>query len=135
MTLICVIMGAPTRDSRNEAAKAALDFGFANYSLYTSPPLEINGYPVLHGCASECDLRSGQFTALIPKSAGDGIVSETVLPEELSAPLSVEKSVGTVRYYLDGDVIGESGIYPVKDCEEITFSSLFSALLKSFLMI
>lgn len=33
--LIAVIMGSDTRDTRNAAAKSLLDFGFANYSVYT----------------------------------------------------------------------------------------------------
>jgi D-alanyl-D-alanine carboxypeptidase (penicillin-binding protein 5/6) len=36
MTLIAVIMGAPTRDVRNDAARRLLDYGFANYALYRS---------------------------------------------------------------------------------------------------
>ncbi len=35
MHLIAVIMGAPTRDVRNEAAKTLLDWGFANYFVYS----------------------------------------------------------------------------------------------------
>ena len=38
MHLIAVIMGAPTRDIRNAEAAKLLDWGFANYSLYTYPP-------------------------------------------------------------------------------------------------
>lgn len=37
MTLICVIMGAANRDTRNAAAASLLDWGFANYALYTCP--------------------------------------------------------------------------------------------------
>ena len=33
MHLIAVVMGAPTRDIRNAAAKELLDYGFAGYSL------------------------------------------------------------------------------------------------------
>ena len=36
MHLICVIMGAETRDERNAIATKLLDYGFANYSLYTA---------------------------------------------------------------------------------------------------
>ena len=44
--LVAVVMGARTRDERNEAARTLLDFGFANYSLYERSSEFIEKIPV-----------------------------------------------------------------------------------------
>jgi repressor LexA len=41
MHLIAVVMGAQTRDERNEAARTMLDFGFSNYALLRESEAEL----------------------------------------------------------------------------------------------
>ena len=44
MQLIAVIMASPTRDTRNEAAKKLLDYGFANYRVVVWPRVRLGRF-------------------------------------------------------------------------------------------
>ena len=52
MHLCAVIMGSPSRDIRNEAAKALLDWGFANYYTYSDAGADAGKVPVRGGVDS-----------------------------------------------------------------------------------
>ena len=129
MTLICVIMGAPTKDSRNEAAKSAFNYGFANYALYKAEPVLIETVPVKRGTSSTCTLKSEGVEFLIPKGAQDSVKIDASYPDSLVAPLSRERDVGSVSYSVGDSVLAESRLFPAEDVGEIGFGSIFITLL------
>lgn len=135
MTLICVIMGAPTRDSRNEAAKKALDYGFANYALYRADGEEISDFPVLRGERETVNLNSGEFIYLGAKSSIGDIEISTELPECLTAPFKAGEAVGRIVYSIGDQVIGESEIKATEDIDEISYIGMLGKLIKKFLLI
>ena len=89
MTLIAVIMGAPTRDVRNDAARRLLDYGFANYALYRSEPKKWSSIPIVGGTEQFAEATLDGFSAVIKKSELSGVVCEISIPERISAPLSL----------------------------------------------
>ena len=104
VSLIAVIMAAPTRDARNNAAAALLDYGFANYAT-----LEVAGdsleLPVLGGVSDTVRLSYPTFIKTVPKGAEGRVTSSVELPEAIEAPLAAGDTVGCVRYTLDGEVL------------------------------
>ena len=48
MQLIAVVMGAPTRDERNAIAKELLDYGFANYSVWSQEESVVETAPLIN---------------------------------------------------------------------------------------
>ena len=134
MTLICVIMGAPTRDVRNEAAKKAFDYGFANYSLYKSEAFELSGIPVIRGKNDECNLTCEGFVRLISKSQVSNVKCETDIPDFLTAPLNKGDIVGKLTYSIGGDVIGEADIKLSSDVVEVGYFDVLLNLVKKLLL-
>ncbi len=125
--LIAVIMGSDTRDVRNEAAKQLLDYGFANYSVYTNSGGEAGEVRVMGGVTSSVPCEYAAYATLLPKGKNKNVVAELLLADNISAPVRKGTPVGTVRYLLDGNVIAEEPVTASSDVEKIGF---FGILLK-----
>ncbi len=129
MTLICVIMGAESRDSRNAAATKLLDWGFATYSLYTSPagtpaPLYVTG-----GERDEVALSYPSFTAVLPKAAIGSVKQTVEVPTDLPAPVRAGEAVGRVTYTAGDRVVGEVAVTAAETSERITFGRLWLRMM------
>ncbi len=130
MTLICVIMGAESRDIRNTAATKLLDWGFATYGLYradagTPEPIYVNG-----GEKDRVALQYPAFTAVLPK-ADMGSVEQTVtLPPSVTAPIRAGEAVGTVGFTCKGKSIGEVAIIAADTSERMGFGALWLRMLR-----
>lgn len=130
MQLIAVIMGAKTRDERNAAARALLDFGFANHALYERNEEFIENSPVTKGVSDSIALYSSPFSIVVDKSKQGTIEMVYEIPETLVAPLKEGDTVGQVIYKIDGEQIGVSEIYVKNSIEKISFGNLFGRILK-----
>ena len=130
MHLIAVVMGAETRDDRNEAARAMLDYGFSSYALYTEPESVLEKVEVTRGVIDCVDVCSSDFAKLVNKSDKKRIEKEYSIPEKLVAPLKEGEVVGYVVYKLDGEEIGKSEVFVKEDVAEITAFDLFMRMLK-----
>lgn len=134
MHLIAVIMGAPTRDARNEAAKQLLDYGFANYSVYSdenNAPIEIT---VCGGVKDKCAAEYEPYTALLQKGKNKSVKKEYLLSESVSAPVKKGDTVGTVRYTCGNEIIAETEIKASEDIERIGFFGMLSRLFGIFFL-
>lgn len=129
MQLIAVIMGAESRDARNEAARALLDFGFANYALYESPGRFIENIPVLSGKADIVPAYSKDFSALVNKGALSSVELIYDIPENLTAPISEGDTIGSITFMLSGKEIGKCDIYAEREVEKITLGDIFVRIL------
>jgi len=130
--LIAVIMGSDTRDTRNEAAKQLLDYGFANYSLYNNPGGEAGKTSVIGGVKNSCAGIYPSYTRLMPKGKNKSIQTEILMDERIPAPVQTGDRIGTVRYLSDGEVLHEEAIVAAENVEKITFGGLFLRMLGMF---
>jgi D-alanyl-D-alanine carboxypeptidase (penicillin-binding protein 5/6) len=133
LSLICVIMAAPTRDVRNASAAKLLDYGFANYGNYRAEGQKYT-IPMERGVSSVLTAESGEFKAVIPKGRAGDVEIVTELPECLTAPVSAGQEIGKVSYLLDGKLIGTVPIIATEGVDKISFSTLFLRLLSRFLL-
>ena len=136
MQLICVVMGAQSRDSRNETAKKLFDSGFANYayeSFSGANTLGIDKLPITGAMESDVPLNVGDFSCVVNKQNSGKIKAEISLPESLTAPINCGHQVGKITYSLDGQVLAEVPITVASDAPRITFGQIFMRLLENFL--
>lgn len=131
MHLIAVVMGAETRDERNNAAKTMLDFGFSNYALYSEAECELERINVMRGTCDNVSLYSRAFTKLVSKADKKRVEKEFSIPDFIVAPFNQGDVVGKVVYKLDGEIIGESDIFVKDTVEKITLPDLFLRMLKT----
>lgn len=132
MSLICVIMGAPTRDIRNEEAKKLLDFGFSTYEVYTAPQQKHSPIGITGGVRDLCAVEQMPFRCVIPKGSADSIEITCDIPESLAAPVGAGQCVGTVSYRIGDKLLGQAEIMTTETVEKIRFGSLFVRMLRYF---
>lgn len=131
MTLVAVIMGAETRDIRNEAARTLLDYGFASFDIYSDPASPLEDAPVRHGRCGNITLYSEGFGLLVEKSNAARIEKRYEIPEYIDAPIKRGDAVGEIIYSLDGEEIGRCRVIVHEDVERISLWELFLRLIES----
>lgn len=134
VSLICVIMGAETRDVRNALATRLLDYGFANYGVYKHEPQELDDIEVKCGTKDSLKIKYDSFELALPKTDAAGVKYEIKLPEYVSAPIEKGDAVGEVTFTLDGKEIGKRTVYADEDVQKITFMELWLRILAKFLL-
>ena len=134
MHLICVIMGAPSSDVRNTIATQLLNWGFANYEIYTDyseilPPIKVN-----LGVENRCQIMSEGFSAVVKKGEASKIKKSVKMPNNISAPVAYGDQIGYIEYIIQNKIIGKSDILSTESIEKIDFWGLFVRILSKFLI-
>jgi len=130
MQLIAVIMGAPTKDERNAAARTLLDYGFANYALFEREEELLEKAKILGGVKDNVDLYRSPVCFLVEKSKLSLVEEIYEIPEKILSPIKSGDEVGRVTYHLDGNQIGFSIICTKESVDKISISELFIRILK-----
>ena len=134
MHLIAVIMGAETRDDRNNSARALLDLGFSTYSLYNDNGTQLEKIPLKFAKNNSIICYSENFKLLVNKSEINKIEKIYDIPEFLSAPLEKGSVIGCITYQIEGKEIGKCKIYIDEDVERISFFELFTIILNKIFL-
>ena len=95
MELVAVVMGAQTSAERFAACKSMLDYGFANFALYTPVLQEGAAVPVKLGRGdSVAAVPGGAVELLVEKAQRGAITTEITLEESVTAPVSQGQRLG-----------------------------------------
>jgi len=129
MTLICVIMGADTKDERNREVRELLDYGFSHYELFSVLQERLEQVPVYGAMEEKIDIYNEAFVTLVAKGKSKDVKITYELPSYLSAPLIAGNEVGMMKYYLDGEEIGSSRVYIQQDCEKASYFLFFKKII------
>ena len=129
MHLIAVIMGAETRDERNNAARALLDYGFSAYSLYSDPESVVGRVEVRHGMLDDVSVYKKEFTTLVKKSDSSLVERKIVLPEYIDGAHSSGEVIGEAIYLINGEEIGRAEVILLDTIEMLTLIKLFTRVL------
>jgi len=135
LSLICVIMGAESRDIRNAAAASLLDWGFANYALYTAPAGECAPVKVIGGTLGECPLSYAQFSCVLPKEQVGKVTRSEILPKTVSAPVAGDGEVGSVIFKVGEEEIGKVPVVASVSVPKIGFLEILKRLVIDFLVL
>ncbi len=132
MHLIAVIMGSETRDIRNAAATQLLDWGFANYTVYTDEGGDAGEIKVLGGVASSVPLNKDSFSVLLPKGKEKNVEAQIQLDDSVNAPVKTGDVIGKVKYVCDGEELGETNILAADTVKKIGYGGILVNMLKKF---
>ena len=136
MTLICVIMGAENRDVRNKIATQLLDWGFANYGLFSAKGDVLTGIPVKSGTQNTLQATYGDFYCLLPKAKVASVKATAELESEyFTAPVLVGDKLGQVTYTVDGEQIGAVTILSAQNIQKINYFGVLCRVIAKFLLI
>ena len=134
LSLIAVVMGAPTRDARNALAASLLDFGFANYAHYEDAETALDAVRVQGGVKNTVGIVKESFSATLEKGQNTRLEKRVDIPDVLTAPIAEGEKIGTVTYLLDGVEIGTSDVLATEAVAKIDFRTLFPRLFAWFLL-
>jgi D-alanyl-D-alanine carboxypeptidase (penicillin-binding protein 5/6) len=130
MQLIAVIMGAKTRDERNAAARALLDYGFSNFALYERGREYLENASVMRGVSDFVSLYSEEISVVVPKDRLTKVELTYDIPQKLEAPVMSGDTVGKIKYFLDGEQIAVSNIVTDAYVPRINMWQVFTRILK-----
>ena len=135
LSLICVIMGAESRDERNAEATSLLDWGFANFGMYHAPCTELQPIPVRGGKSATCRVETTPFSCVLPKGEISSVTQSVELPDTLTAPVAKGDAVGKTVYKCGDRVIGEGQILAAEELERINFFDILKRMTAGYLLI
>ena len=132
MELIAVIMKAPTSAQRFDDAKALLSYGFSTYALETIVPQEaLPPIPVELGTQATVQPVLGEGTALLLEKAQSAQLSQSVeLVSSVAAPVAQGDTLGTLTVTAGEETVAQIPIVAGEAVERVTFSQMFSRLLR-----
>lgn len=132
MELISVIMKAPTSAQRFDDAKTLLGYGFSTYALETIVPQEaLPPIPVELGTQATVQPVLGEGTALLLEKAKAGQLSQSVeLAESAAAPVARGDTLGTLTVTAGEETVAQIPIVAGEDVARVTFSQMFTRLLR-----
>ena len=134
MTLVAVVMGSPSRDVRNEETKRLLDYGFANYALYSCEKTELSPIKTLAGKSDVCRVGHDGFTSVVKRGEAAKIKVEFDLPESLPAPVSEGETVGRAVFRSGETIVGEVPVKAIEGVGRVTFPHLFMRMLRALVL-
>ena len=135
MTLIAVIMAAPTRDIRNAAATALLDYGFSNYTLYKDDSSIPGSLPVSGGMKDRCKIENTTYLTVVKKSKLKDISTKVDIPETITAPISKGDKIGSVSYYCNDELLGSYELLSGENVDKISFFLLLAKIFAAMSLI
>lgn len=139
LSLIAVVMKAPTSALRFSNATSLLDYGFSNYSYksFGNQGEVVRSVTVTKGISQEVNaVYETSPSFLIKKGEESGITYEMNLNESVKAPVTQGQMLGSIKYSLNGNEIGSVNLVSETSCEKMNllgmtkdvFSKWFSLL-------
>ena len=135
LSLIAVIMKAPTTKIRFAEAQKLLDFGFSNYQYknMATKGTVLKEAEVKKGVNNKVNLVLEKDVGFLLKKGEDKNIEQTVnIDENLVAPISEGQKVGEVVYTLNGKEMGRTNIVSEKNIEKKTFFSIASYVYQNW---
>ena len=134
MGLIAVVMGCDTSQNRFTACKQLLDYGFANYAL-VSPEITENAVPVKLGKADFVKAVPAEpIQILVDKAQKNQVQIQTVMEEQVSAPVSKGQKLGTLTIKVGEQTIKQVPLVAETGVERLTWVDLFWMVLRKIAM-
>lgn len=125
MTLICVVMAASTRDTRNQIATKLLDWGFSNFLLYKNNGEIIDNIKVTGGTDATVSAAYQDFCAVVEKNKAKEIEITKSIPDSVQAPIINGQTIGNITYKINSQILGESPLTASETVEKMDFYTMF----------
>lgn len=136
MNLIAVILAAPDTKTRFLEASKLLNYGYANYSIYTDHNSDTVLAPVkvTRGVAESVQGKTAsEFSYLCTKGMSpESIVKEVTLYDKIEAPVASGAKIGEITYQYDNKKIGSIDIVASEAVNQAGLKDYFMKLVKKF---
>ena len=137
LTLIAVVLGSATGKERFKDAAALLDYGFANYSVYTPKYTEeIPLVTVTNGMQSTLKATANiSGSIVIEKGKSKEITCKLNLKPEVEAPVNKGDKLGTLTFYIGKEKLREYPVIASHIVDKMDLSSVLALLFRFFVQV
>ena len=135
LSLIAVIMKAPTTKIRFSEAQKLLDYGFSNYQYkeLASKGTILKEASVTKGVNTSVNLVTESNVGVLLKKGEDKNIEQTVnIEENIVAPISAGQKVGEIIYTLNGKDVGKTNVVAETTVEKKTFFNITSYVYQNW---
>lgn len=135
LSLIAVIMKAPTTKIRFAEATKLLDYGFNNYSYkeFGKTGDTVKTLVVNKGITGSVDaILENSCGTLIKKGEDKNLEQNITLDDSITAPVNKGDKLGTISYSINGEIVGSSNIVAANDVKKIGLWNMTTFLYKSW---
>ncbi|MEE0945117.1 MAG: D-alanyl-D-alanine carboxypeptidase family protein [Clostridia bacterium] len=134
LSLISVVLGAPTSKERFADASGLLDYGFANYRVVrpVSKGEALGSVKVRKGISDVVSaVTASDFSEVVNKNDMSEIETNVTLAENITAPVAVGEVIGRAEFIMGGKSIGSVDLIAECDVEKKSFLAILSDILRS----
>ena len=127
LSLIAVIMKAPTSTIRFNEAKKLLDYGFNNYSVtsFGNKGDVIKELTVNKGTDTKIKaVLEKDANILTKKNNNTEISQEIILDDAISAPVLQGQKLGEIKYSINGSIVSTVNLIADKDVDKLSFPNI-----------
>lgn len=135
LSLIAVIMKAPTSAKRFSEAQRVLDYGFKNYEFkqFGKNGDVIGNVTVEKGIEKEVNaMLNGNCGVLLKKGSESNVVQNVNLPQKISAPVEKGQKIGQVTYSIDGKLLQTVDIISDKEVKKESLMNVVSYIYEKW---
>lgn len=106
LSLVAVVMAAPTKETRMADASALLNYGFANFTVYQPPEDLLEPIPVTLGTAKTVQpVLQGVQSIVIEKEKAGNLETSISLPDTIEAPIEAGQQIGELTVTSGGETM------------------------------
>lgn len=135
LSLIAVIMKAPTSNDRFKDAKKLLDYGFNNFEFksFANSGDTVGSVQVEKGTTKSINaVLSQNCGVLLKKGTENNVVQNMNLEKNIAAPIAKGQKIGEVTYTLDGKTIESVDIVSDQEVKKETLMNVAAYLYKKW---
>ena len=135
LSLIAVVMKAPTSALRFSNATSLLDYGFSNYSYkcFGNQGETVKQIAVTKGLSKTVNaVYETSPSFLIKKGEESGITYEINLNESVQAPISQGQILGTIKYSLNGTELGSVNLVAETSVDKIQLLNMTKHIVNNW---
>ena len=136
LSLIAVIMKAPTTKIRVEEAQKLLDYGFANFSFkeFGKKGEEVGTLQVNKGVTQQISaILEEDAGTLVEKNKEKNITQNLTLEEKIDAPVKKGQKLGEITFTLEGKTLSTINIIAQEDVEKINLFNMTKQICYSWI--
>lgn len=135
LSLIGVIMKAPTSAIRFAEAQKLLDYGFNHfqYKMLAQKGDTLKQVPVTKGVKEITELVFEEDAGMLIEKGKEGKIEQNIqIEEHISAPIYEGQKLGEIVYILEGQEVGRSNIISNQTIDKKTFSNILSYVYQNW---
>lgn len=136
LSLLAVVLKGGTSNIRFNDAKKLLDYGFTNFKFEKGATKDkvVQSITIDKSVEKELNLVYEKDSGvLVPKSSAGNIEQEIVINDKISAPIQKGEILGTVHFYLDGQILDSVNLVAEQDITKLSVFSMYSYIIGTWM--